>query len=74
MNITRKEAEKNYKDAISDMHSASYGTSPAAYDEARDRADKCRTILVNAEIMYPTKKELHRANNTLRLRNRGLDI
>lgn len=70
---TRKEAEVNYKRTLSALRKAE-DISDAAYLEAKSAHDISISELVSFQISSPTQKEFKRSENTMRLRNRGLDV
>jgi len=69
----RKEAELNSKRTLAALRKAE-DVSESAYLAAKDAHDVSVCELVSFQISNPTPKEFKRSENTLRLRNRGLDI
>ena len=70
--MTRKQAEKEYKAALAAWNKAQ-DVSEAAFAAANARLTIARKNLVAAEIATPTRKEIKRHCELLRLGNRGLD-
>ena len=79
--MTRFQANAAYKAAVSARRILETATLAdfteeefnAAYTKACETEKAACAALVAAEIAAPTKAETKRANNTLYLRNRGLD-
>jgi hypothetical protein len=69
----RQHAERNYKAALAAVRAAE-DVSETAWVAAKADLDKARRDLISAEEAFPTSKEVRRAANVLRLRNRGLDV
>jgi len=69
----RKEAELNNKRTLAALLKAE-DISEVAYLEAKLAHDVSVSELVSFQISNPTPKEFKRSENTLRLRNRGLDV
>ncbi len=74
MNAQRTQAEKSYKAALAIWNKLATGNDLAAWEKADADLAQKRTELIAAENAYPTFAETKRANNLLRLRNRGLDV
>ena len=74
MNAQRTQAEKSYKTALATWNKLASGTDLAAWEKADAELAQKRTALIAAETAHPTFVETKRANNLLRLRNRGLDV
>ena len=80
--MNRTQATANYKAAVAARRALESATLAdfteeefnAAYASACAVEKTARSALVSAEIAAPTFAETKRANNTLRLRNRGLDV
>ena len=80
--MNRTQANAQYKSAVAarrDLESATLADFTeeefnAAYAKACKAEQIACAALVEAEIAEPTKAETKRANNTLYLRNRGLDV
>ena len=79
--MNRTQATAQYKAAVATRRALESATLAdfseeefnAAYAKACESEKSACAVLVSAEISEPTKKETRRANNTLYLRNRGLD-
>ena len=71
--MNRKQAEREYNNALSALR-ASEEISEQAYELAKTELAVARTNLIAAEANEPTSAEVKKANNTMRLRNRGLDV
>lgn len=69
----RTQAELNSKRTLAALHKAE-DTSEVAYLNAKRAHDISVSELVSFQISNPTPKEFKRSENTLRLRNRGLDV
>lgn len=80
--MNRTQAAANYKAATNARRALESATLAdfteeefnAAYENARNAEKTACAELVAAEIAEPTNAETKRANNTIYLRNRGLDI
>ena len=69
----RTQAEINNKRTLAALRKAE-DISEVAYLDAKRAHDISISELVSFQISNPTPKEFKRSENTLRLRNRGLDI
>jgi len=80
--MNRTQATTAYKAAVATRRALESATLAdfteaefnAAYAKACETEKTACAALVAAEIAEPTKSEMKRANNTLYLRNRGLDV
>ena len=71
--MNRKQAEREYANALQALRSAE-DISEQAYESAKAALANARTNLIAAEEATPTAAEVKKANNLMRLRNRGLDV
>ena len=79
--MNRTQATAQYKAAVATRRALESATLAdfteeefnAAYSKACESEKIACAVLVSEEIADPTKAETKRANNTLYLRNRGLD-
>ena len=76
--MNRKQAEREYKEAIRNAQIVEFSIKDQAdYDVWQAELKKlsvARANLIAAEIAEPTPAEVKKANNTILLRNRGLDV
>ena len=70
--MNRKQAEREYNEALAAVRKAE-DVSERAYESAKSALAIARTNLIAAEADQPTPAEIKKANNIMRLRNRGLD-
>lgn len=71
--MNRKQAEREYAKAVAAARAAE-DISEADYESAKSALAIARTNLIAAEANSPTIAEVNKANNVMRLRNRGLDV
>ena len=71
MTNARMIASRNHEAALKTLRAAEMGTDLAAYEAANEAARITREALVIAERINPTKKEVARERNAVRLANMG---
>ena len=74
MHAERINASRNHAAAIKNLRVAEMGADLAAYEAANEAANATRVALVNAERMHPTKNEVAREKNAVRLANMGFRV
>ena len=72
--MTRQEISAKYQAALDAVLAAELGDSDEVYAAAASALDAARAELIEAELKYPTRKEVKRKAEYLRLANRGVDV